>query len=261
MVSSLHQNFSLLPFLFIAMSSIFGMAAFSTISNFPAEYLGAYLNGGGMSTIFTACLQILSLAISISTESSALVYFWVANVTIAFTLFLMGVVTRRNRFYQFNMENYKPRKEKMLSFRQIVDIFKVIWPGAGITFFFLITNNTVHPALTSLVVSEGEGNGPWNGETIPSKNSTDNHFSCRRVLYTSYNIRFVRHFGLCWQNNLSLSQTSTNSSTCCTNLLNMKLLEYQSRMVRRFCRCESLHIHSAVHALQCSTSEAFTSSL
>jgi hypothetical protein len=210
------------------MSSIFGMAIYSTISNFPAEYLGAYLNGGGMATIFTACLQILSLGISISTESSALVYFWVGNVTIAFTLFLMGVVTRRNRFYQFNIENYKPRKGKMLSFRQIVDVLKVIWPGPGIMVFFLATNNTVNPALTSLVVSEGEGNGQWNGETIASKNATDNHVSCRCVLYTSYNIRFVRHFGLCWQNNLSSPQTSTNSSTCCTNLLNMKLLEPQS---------------------------------
>jgi hypothetical protein len=228
MVSSPHQNFCLLPFLFTAMSSIFSMAAYSIISNFPAEYLGAYLNGGGMATIFTACLQILSLAISISTESSALVYFWVANVTIAFTLFLMGVVTRRNRFYQINMENYKPRKGKMLSFRQIVDVLKVIWPGPGITLFFLATTNTVHPTLTSLVVSEGEGNGEWNGETIPSKNTTNYNFSCRCVLYTSYNIRFVRHFGLCWQNNLSSAQTSTNSSTCCSNLLNMKLLEYQS---------------------------------
>jgi equilibrative nucleoside transporter 1/2/3 len=145
-----------------AMSSIFGMAIYSTISNFPAEYLGAYLNGGGMATIFTACLQILSLGISISTESSALVYFWVANVTIALTLFLMGVVRRCNRFYQFNIENYKPRKGKMLSFRQIVNVLKVIWPGPGIMVFFLATNNTVNPALTSLVVSEGEGNGQWN---------------------------------------------------------------------------------------------------
>jgi nitrogen fixation/metabolism regulation signal transduction histidine kinase len=123
--------------------------------------------------IFTACIQIISLAVSITRETRALVYFWVANATIAFTLLLMAVIMRRNRFYLFYMENYEQRKGKMLSFRQILDIFKVIWPGPGIMFFYLATTNIVHPAITSLVVSEGEGNGPWNGETIPSKNTTN----------------------------------------------------------------------------------------
>jgi hypothetical protein len=155
------------------MGSIIGMATISTISIFPTQYLGAYLIGQGMSAIFTACLQILSLAISIGTLDSGLVYFWVANGIIAFTLCLMALVMQRNRFYKYNMQNYKPREGKMLSFRQIVDIMKVIWPGPGIIFFYLVTTNTVHPAITSLVVSEGEGNGPWNGETIPSKNTTN----------------------------------------------------------------------------------------
>jgi equilibrative nucleoside transporter 1/2/3 len=144
------------------MGSIIGMATISTISIFPTKYLGAYLIGQGMSGIFTALLQILSLAISIGTLDSALVYFWVANGIIAFTLFLMTLVMQRNRFYKYNMENYKPREGKMLGFRQIVDIMKVIWPGPAIIFFYLVTTNTVHPAITSLVVSEGEGNGPWN---------------------------------------------------------------------------------------------------
>jgi hypothetical protein len=158
---------------FVAMNAVFGMAIYSSMSTFPARYLGAYLGGQGMAGIFTACIQIISLAVSITRETRALVYFWVANATIAFTLLLMAVIMRRNRFYLFYMENYEQRKGKMLSFRQILDIFKVIWPGPGIMFFYLATTNIVHPAITSLVVSEGEGNGPWNGETIPSKNTTN----------------------------------------------------------------------------------------
>jgi equilibrative nucleoside transporter 1/2/3 len=145
-----------------AMNAVFGMAIYSSMSTFPARYLGAYLGGQGMAGIFTACIQIISLAVSITRETRALVYFWVANATIAFTLLLMAVIMRRNRFYLFYMENYEQRKGKMLSFRQILDIFKVIWPGPGIMFFYLATTNIVHPAITSLVVSEGEGNGPWN---------------------------------------------------------------------------------------------------
>jgi hypothetical protein len=159
----------LIVFLINAMCSIFGMGIYTAVSNFSTEYLGAYLSGQGMATVFTSFLQIFALAIGVSTETSALVYFWVAIVIVAFTLFLMTVVVLRNPFFQYNEQNGEKRKEKRLSFREIVDILKVIWPSAGIMIFLVATLNTVHPAISSLVVSEGEGNGRWNGGTISSK--------------------------------------------------------------------------------------------
>lgn len=114
----------------------------------------------------------MSLAFGISTNGSALVYFWVAIIVIAISLIFMALVDRYNHFYCFNMRGYaKVKKVKMLKFRQIIDLLKDIWPAPSIMVFWILTVMSVHTGITSLVVSEEEGSGEWNGKNIIQENT------------------------------------------------------------------------------------------
>ncbi|XP_063913731.1 equilibrative nucleoside transporter 3-like isoform X2 [Zophobas morio] len=143
-----------------SMNSVFTITLYTAISNFPHHYLAPYLAGTGISTIFTALLQILSLATGFSVQDNALVYFILGVVLIGFTLILVVITTGRNQFYLYYMQNYtKNQEEKHMSFQEGIRLFKKVWSPIAMMGLFVITSSM---SPTTLVVSEGEQNGVWN---------------------------------------------------------------------------------------------------
>lgn len=144
------------------MNAVFTITLYTTVSSFPHHYLAPYLTGSGLSTSFTAVLQVLSLVTGLSVQDSALVYFSLGVFVIASTLIVTIFITGRNEFYLYHMRNYsKGQEDKRVGFREAIRLFKKVWPCVAMMGLFTFTTNM---SPTALVVSEGEGNGPWNGK-------------------------------------------------------------------------------------------------
>jgi hypothetical protein len=134
---------------------------YTTLAHFPHHYLAAYLMGSALAGIFTSSLQILSLSLQMSVQNSALVYFAIGFCTIASALVLL-LATGRNKFYVYYMSKVKDdRNEKMISLRETIRLGRKIWSSVVLLGLYLLT---LDASPTALVVSEGEGNGPWNDE-------------------------------------------------------------------------------------------------
>ena len=148
-----------------------GLTFFSILYKFPADYLGHYLNGQGVAGIFTSCLQVLALAVGISTTKSALVYFWIVIGLILACLVFMIAVARYSNFYRhYNSKTTLEKEERrMMTAKEFFSALKLIWKSLSVLFFYLWAVNPTHPAITSLIVSEGEGQGDWNGNKDQSE--------------------------------------------------------------------------------------------
>lgn len=146
-----------------AMSGFFDLSVMGFLGNFPRLYLGSYITGMGLSPIFNSVLQITSLSIGVSTTSTALVYFWTAIVMICCTLVLLFMVTAKSTFFNFYVNRSKVKETKKMSVARILYLFKKVWPGGTTMALFLLSYDPIHPSITSLVVSENAGSGPWSG--------------------------------------------------------------------------------------------------
>lgn len=147
------------------MNSVFGMAIYSVLSNFPDYYLGAYMTGQGVAGLFTSSLQIGCLAIGISSQESAVLYFCTGISVIAFSLISQILITYTSRYYQHNMDKYtEDVKNKSFSYKQAKSVFFKMWPSLAIMAAWILTVEPVHTGITSLVVSENEGLNEWTGD-------------------------------------------------------------------------------------------------
>lgn len=145
---------------FLALNAVFSVTLYTTIANFPQSYLVPYLTGSTLARITTSSLQILSLASGLSTENSALLYFSAGLAVIGFTLIYI-IWIGRNKFYLYQMRSFSEgHKEKRISLRGGWELMKRIWSPIAIMGTIMVT---VNGSPTALVVSEGEGQGIWNG--------------------------------------------------------------------------------------------------
>lgn len=146
------------------MNAIFGLTIMGVVANFPTIYLGSYLRGMGIAAIFTSLLQIFALSVGFSITASALVYFWTATGVIAIVMCLMTLIIQKSKFYHYHLRNKeKVEKKAMMTYQRIVYLIKKIWPGGALMFTWILTETTVHPCITTLVISEGAGTSEWNG--------------------------------------------------------------------------------------------------
>jgi equilibrative nucleoside transporter 1/2/3 len=143
-----------------ATNAVFTITLYTALASFPHHYLAAYLMGSALARVFTASLQILSLSLQMSVQDSALVYFGIGIFVIAFTLVLL-VSTGRNKFYVYYMGKIKDDPKEKISFRETIRLGKKIWSSVVMMGLNLLTTDACP---TALVVSEGEGNGPWNDQ-------------------------------------------------------------------------------------------------
>lgn len=136
----------------------------AVLPKLPPVYMKTFLFGQGMGSIFTATLQIISLAIGSSTLTSALVYF-ISGICMILTAFVLYLVISRTAFYQYYMQIEMGDTKKKYSKEQIKTTFFKIWPCLAILVIIFLTMNMSHPSVSSLIVSEGYGNGnKWNGK-------------------------------------------------------------------------------------------------
>ncbi|XP_044253413.1 equilibrative nucleoside transporter 3-like [Tribolium madens] len=142
-----------------SMNAVFTITIYTVLANFPQTYLAPYLTGGAISGITTSSLQILTLASGLSVLDSALLYFSLGVGVIGFTLIFIIFTTSQSKFYLYHMRNYVDgSKEKRVTFKEGFRLLKIIWsPIAAMGFLFV----SLDASPTALVVSEGEGQGPW----------------------------------------------------------------------------------------------------
>lgn len=146
-----------------AMSGFFDLSVMGFLGNFPRLYLGSYVTGMGLSPIFNSVLQIISLSIGVSTTSTALIYFWTAIIMICCTLILLFLVTTKSVFFKYYVNKSKINKTRKMNTKRIVYLLKKVWPGGTTMALLLLSYDPIHPSITSLVVSENAGSGPWSG--------------------------------------------------------------------------------------------------
>ncbi|KAJ8985315.1 hypothetical protein NQ317_007103, partial [Molorchus minor] len=142
--------------------SLFHASSMMLISKFPPRYTQFYLYGEGSTGIFSAVMQIISLALSPSSTGAALIYFLTGMFTIALTLFLI-YVTKFNYFVHYYTSNDEQgTKRPVYKISEIFASLREIWPCVTIMFVIGILMTVTHPNITTLVVSENYGNGdPW----------------------------------------------------------------------------------------------------
>ena len=117
---------------------------------FPHSYIGAYIIGEGLASIFTAVAQMISLAFDLSSQDSALVYFGIGLGVIVVTIVAL-IATRRNKFYVYHMNRIQERTDRIIKPSDVFHLLKKIWSSLVIVGCFLIAHDA---SPTALVVSE-----------------------------------------------------------------------------------------------------------
>ncbi|XP_066254300.1 equilibrative nucleoside transporter 1-like [Euwallacea similis] len=107
---------------------LLGAAEFNVVTRLPPIYIKWFLNGEGVASIFTACVRLISIFLSPSTIGSAIIYFTSGAVLLLLNVILTAVVFRM-KFFKFYTTGCKEEtKEKIRSFKEVLEIVKYIWP-------------------------------------------------------------------------------------------------------------------------------------
>ncbi|EFA05322.1 equilibrative nucleoside transporter 3 [Tribolium castaneum] len=142
-----------------SLNAVFTITVYTILANFPQSYLAPYLTGGTLARITTSSLQIFSLASGLSVQHSALLYFLLGVGVVGLTLIFI-IFTGKNKFYLHHMRNYVDgSKEKRVSLKEGWRLLKIIWSPIIVMGLLIFT---IDACPNALVVSEGEGQGPWN---------------------------------------------------------------------------------------------------
>ncbi|XP_018565570.1 equilibrative nucleoside transporter 3-like [Anoplophora glabripennis] len=142
--------------------NLFQVTSIAVISKFPPAYMKSFLIGQGMASIFNSTLQIISLALGTSTETSALFYFITGTLVILFS-WVLYLFVQHTSFYKYYIQIELEDTKKKHSKEDIKIAFLRIWPSMATMCLVFFTMNLTHPCVTTLVVSENYGNGnKWN---------------------------------------------------------------------------------------------------
>lgn len=159
---SVYKNFS-----FLVASAILSGSLYGIVGKFSPKYITAVVGGQALGGIFTAVVQIISLAIGASSVHSAFVYFMIGNLTIAVCVILY-IVLSKSVFYKFHFYEKAliPNEFQNVLLRpQIIcykSILKKIWTYGLTEFLVFGVTSFVYPGLTVLIESESRGEGhPW----------------------------------------------------------------------------------------------------
>ncbi|XP_018565574.2 equilibrative nucleoside transporter 2-like [Anoplophora glabripennis] len=143
-------------------TNLFQVTSMAIIPKFPPVYMKTFLFGQGMSSIFNATLQVISLALGTSTETSALFYF-IAGTLVIFLTWVLYLLVQHMSFYKYYMQIELEDKKKKHSKEDIKVAFFRVWPCLATMCLIFLTMSLTHPCITTLVVSENYGNGnKWN---------------------------------------------------------------------------------------------------
>ncbi|XP_074030005.1 equilibrative nucleoside transporter 3 isoform X2 [Leptinotarsa decemlineata] len=143
-------------------SALAGYQLFSVVlvAKFPSNFMKWFLLGQG-GGILTGLLQVISISVTDSDEDGALIYFLTGTVLIA-VKFIISLGIKYSKLYAYYTEDCAgdhETKEDTLSWSEMKEVMKLIWPAVTIIGIVMFTMNCVHPSVTSLVVSQKHGDG------------------------------------------------------------------------------------------------------
>lgn len=148
-------------------SAVMSGSLFGVVGNFSPIYITATIGGQALGGIFAAIAEIISLAIGASSTHSALVYFIIGNITIAFAI-LCYIVLIKTVFFKYHVEDKILNISDFSSSSTVLDIshkiiLRKIWVHGVSMFSVFAITLSVYPAVTVLIDSEGKGHGNrWN---------------------------------------------------------------------------------------------------
>ncbi|XP_017772160.1 PREDICTED: equilibrative nucleoside transporter 3 [Nicrophorus vespilloides] len=148
-----------------AFSAILSGSIFGIIGKFSPKYITATVGGQALGGIFAAIAQIVSLAIGISSQFSAFVYFMIGNLMILVSL-VSYVVLSRTVFFKYHISEKTGitvnEFQTELSRPRIVNystILRKIWTyGVSVFLVFTITLS-IYPGVSVLIESEDKSSG------------------------------------------------------------------------------------------------------
>ncbi|CAH0555199.1 unnamed protein product [Brassicogethes aeneus] len=136
--------------------AVYRISIFEIIPKFPSCSVAYFLAGEGLAGIFNSMLQILSLLVGTSTKTSALIYFISGSAVMLFAIGFYNFGERMTYYKAYaSTEGYY---KKNITFKDIIESSKIIWPSIIIILFLYIAQLTTSPSITSLVKSEASGN-------------------------------------------------------------------------------------------------------
>lgn len=136
------------------------------ISKLPQSYLMFFLigqNGAFISTI----LQIISLALTDNQPTAGLFYFSSGAILISITFILVTMCRKTKVFEFYEIEVVNENNSENISWDEAKELMKIIWPSQAVIGLALFTISTIHPAISTLVVSENEmAATPWSSKSL-----------------------------------------------------------------------------------------------
>lgn len=145
-------------------SAILSGSLFGIVGKFSPKYITAVVGGQALGGIFTAIVQIISLALGVSSVHSAFVYFMIGNVTIAFCI-ISYIILTKSIFYKFHFyeKSLIPNEFQNVLLRPQIICYKSIlgkiWMYGLTEFLVFGITLSVYPGVTVLIESESRGKG------------------------------------------------------------------------------------------------------
>ncbi|KAF7994482.1 hypothetical protein HCN44_003954 [Aphidius gifuensis] len=173
----------LLAFLINAFSTIFYGALVTITGLFSPNYITAYSAGQALSGIITTLIQILSLWIGMTHETSAFIYFMIGNVGILCSI-LAYILLEKQKFFKSHVYKHQNIQKKKINTGDVEEtkieykkIFKIIWPH-GLSMFLLYgVTYCVYPSINVLIKSQ----------MAPSPNEWSDKYFTPVATYLSFN--------------------------------------------------------------------------
>lgn len=136
------------------------------VSKFPPIYSKTQMYGSGAAGIFDAVLQIICLAVSNGSSTTAGVIYFGSGAMVFFIALVLAYSTKYSEFYRFYIGNSVADTQKTIyTAKEIWDTTKKTWSCHVIFSFSWLLVIVGHPNVSSLVVSEYYNTGSdWNSK-------------------------------------------------------------------------------------------------
>ncbi|XP_074030000.1 equilibrative nucleoside transporter 3-like isoform X2 [Leptinotarsa decemlineata] len=140
--------------------AVYQLSSMVLVAKFPSNFMKWFLLGqsGG---ILTDLLQIICISVTDSAVDGALIYFLTGTVLVTAN-FCISFGIKYSKLYAYYTKDStgdQETKKNTLSWSEMKNVIKLIWPGVTIVGTVIFTTNYIDPSVTSLVESQNYGDG------------------------------------------------------------------------------------------------------
>ncbi|XP_074029998.1 equilibrative nucleoside transporter 3-like isoform X1 [Leptinotarsa decemlineata] len=161
---SWQSGFFIMSMMLLAVNSsavaVYQLSSMVLVAKFPSNFMKWFLLGqsGG---ILTDLLQIICISVTDSAVDGALIYFLTGTVLVTAN-FCISFGIKYSKLYAYYTKDStgdQETKKNTLSWSEMKNVIKLIWPGVTIVGTVIFTTNYIDPSVTSLVESQNYGDG------------------------------------------------------------------------------------------------------